>query len=260
MNLLEETLTWKWPLIFILMFIFGWRQRSQLIQSSIVIQEKLNQWDILIGITGDPYLLLYLLLPLMLLLTCLSIWKSWDTLYLIRVSKWGKWVAYSVKKFSCIVLLSVTILLVASLILTVGIPYQAGWSLFSSTDTSTFNYISSASWKSNLSPIAVLILQISLLIIVFLSLHAFITAIFIYLPKMLYLWFISFIILFYAIISFGYFPGPPIIVPFNYMTFHSSYGLYGSIYPAFVILLSLLIISVYIIPLIKKIKGVKNVD
>lgn len=259
-KLLGEALTWKWSLIFILMFVFGLRQRSQLIQSSIALQERLNHWDILIGITGDPYMLLYLVLPCMLFLSCLSIWRSWNPLYLIRVSSWGKWIAYSVKEFSYFVLVSVIALLITSFVLTIKIPYQAGWSLYSSTDTTTFNYISSISQTSNLPPYIVLILQIGLLVVMFLSLHAFIAATFIYLPNMLYLWFISFIILFYALVSFGYFPGSPLIVPFNYMTFHSSYGVYGSVYPAFMILLGILIISVYMIPLVKKVKGVKHAE
>lgn len=251
-KILDELLTWKWAVIFILMYIFGFNQRQHIIVSSVFIQSKLNQWDILIGITGDPFLLLYLVLPVMLLISCLTIRKNWNTASLIRLQSWWKWVLYSLKMFSPVVVVSTTLLLVTSLLLTAGLPYQTNWSSFSSTDLSTFNYLSSFSRQSDLQPYLVLILQLSLIILFLLSVHALIAAVYLYFPNLLYLGTISFSILIYTLVTFRYFSKFPKLIAFNYMTFPSSYGTYHAIYPAFIIQIGVLAITISIIPLLKK--------
>ncbi|MBW7453167.1 hypothetical protein ACFOLF_16405 [Paenibacillus sepulcri] len=251
-KLLDEWLTWKWSFLFILMFIFGWSKRQNVIDSSIFIQSRLNQWDILIGISGDPFMLLYLILPVLLLLSCVSIRETFDITYLVRVQSWSKWVMYSVKLFSPIVVVITTILLITSVLLTAGLPYETTWSAFSSADLSTFNYMSSFSMQSNLSPYVVLFLQLCLLIIFMLVVHAFIAALYLYFSNLIYLGIISFTILLYALVSFRYFPELPQLIAFNYMTFPSSYGTFREIYPAFMILVGILIICIFLVPLLKK--------
>ncbi|ASA24741.1 hypothetical protein B9T62_30680 [Paenibacillus donghaensis] len=249
---LGELLTWKWSLFFILMFIVGFSQRHNIIDSSIFIQSGINQWDILIGITGDPFLCLYLILPFMLLLSCLTIRETFNITYLVRVHSWWQWVVYSVKIFSPVVVVSTTLLLITSLLLTLGLPYESNWSSFSSAELSTFNEMSSFSRQSNLSPYLVIIFQLSLLYIFLLSVHAFIATLYLYFSNLLYLGIISFAIFLYSLLSFRYIPDFPKLIAFNYMTFHSSYGTYHAVYPAFAILIGILIISIYVIPLLKK--------
>lgn len=251
-NILDEFLDWKWSVLFIFMFTFGWGQRQHLINSSIFIQSRLNQWDILIGISGDPILLLNLILPFMILLSCLTIRKTWNLTYLVRMQSWGKWVVYTVKVFSPVVVVSTTLLLITSLLLTLGLPYEANWSSFSSADISNFNHMSSLSRESNLSPYVVIILQMCLLYFFLLSVHALIATVYLYFSNLLYLGMISFAILLYNLVTFRYFPEFPKLIAFNYMTFPSSYGAYHAVYPAFVILIGILIISIYVIPLLKK--------
>ncbi|WP_438350491.1 hypothetical protein ACP8HI_07515 [Paenibacillus sp. FA6] len=251
-KILDELLTWKWSILFIVMFIFARSQRQHIIDSSLFIQSRLNQWDIIIGITGDPFLLLYLILPSMLLLSCLTIRETWKLNYLVRVQSWWKWVMYSVKSYSPFVLVCITLLLIISILLTAGLPYDTNWSSYSSADLSTFNYISSFSKQSGLPPYVVLMLQLCLLIIFLLSVHAFIAAMYLYFSNLLYLGISSFIILFYILAAFRYLREFPKLNAFNYMTVHSTYGAYRAVYPAFVILIGILITSIYVVPLLKK--------
>lgn len=251
-SVLDEFLSWKWSFLFIFIFIFGWGQRQHLINSSISIRSRLNQWDILIGISGDPILLLYLILPFMILLSCLTIRETWNLTYLVRMQSWSKWVLYTVKTFSPVVVVTTTLVFITSLLLTQGFPYETNWSSFSSADISTFNHMSSLSMESNLSPYVVIILQMFLLYFSLLSVHAFIATTYIYFSNLLYLGIISFAILLYNLVTFRYFPEFPKLIAFNYMTFPSSYGTYHAVYPAFLIIIGILMISIYVIPLLKK--------
>ncbi|MNM18483.1 hypothetical protein D3C81_287760 [compost metagenome] len=251
-RLIDELLTWKWAIFFILIFLFGRSQRQHLLGSSVFIQAPFNQWDILIGVTSDPFILLYLVLPVVLLLSCLSIRRIWDMNWLIRVQSWSKWVVYSAKIFIPTIVVSVSLLFIASILLTAGMHYQADWSSFSRADLSTFNYLSSFSWQSNLAPYVVLILQMCLLIIYLLALHAAIAAGYLFFSNLFYLGSVSFIILLYNLLSFRYFFSFPKLIAFNYMTFPSSYGTYNAIYPPFLVLALILIISIYVVPLLKK--------
>lgn len=249
---LDELLTWKWSLLFILMYIVGFNQRHNISNSSIYIQSRINLWDIIIGITGDPFMNLYLILPFMLLLSCLTVRETFNTNYLVRLRSWRQWVLYSVKIFSPVVVVSTTLLLITSFLLTLGLPYETNWSPFSLAELSSFNDISFYSRQSNLSPYLVIILQQSLLYIFLLSMHAFIATLYLYFSNLVYLGTISFAILLYALLSFRYIPEFPKLITFNYMTFHSSYVTYHAVYPAFVTLVGILIICIYVIPLLKK--------
>lgn len=251
-SIFDEFLSWKWSVLFIFIFIFGWGQRQHLINSSISIRSRLNQWDLLIGISGDPILLLYLILPFMILLSCLTIRETWNLTYLVRLQSWSKWVLYTVKTFSPVVVVTTILVLITSFLLTLGLPYETNWSLFSSADISTFNHMSSLSRQSNLSPYLVIILQLCLLTFFLLSVHAFIATIYIYFSNLLYLGIVSFAILLYNLVTFRYFPEFPKLIAYNYMTFPSSYGTYRSVYPAFLIIIAILLISLYVIPLLKK--------
>lgn len=253
-NLLDEFLTWKWSFLFVFMFIFGWSQRQQIIASSLFIQSGINQWDILIGISGDPFLLLYLILPVMLILSCLSIRETWNITSLVRVQSWWKWVVYSIKLYTPVVVVSTTLLLITSVLLTVRLPYQTTWSLYSSETLSTFNYMSSFARQSNLPPYVVLILQLCILILFLLVVHALIASFYLYFSNLFYLGFISFAFLLYTLVTFRYFKEFPKLIFFNYMTFPSSYGTYRAVYPAFVILIGILIINIYVVPLFKKMR------
>ncbi|ASA25909.1 hypothetical protein B9T62_37470 [Paenibacillus donghaensis] len=244
--------TWKWSFLFILIFVFAWSARRNLLESSLFIKSGINQWDMFIGITGDPFMLLYLILPVTLLLSCLSIRDTHHTSSLIRVQSWQKWVLYSVKNFSPVILVTVILLAITSLIMTAGLPYESSWSSFSKVELTTFNYMSSFSYQSNLSPFAVLIVQLCLLILFFLVMHAVNSAIYLYFVNLLFLGAFSFAVLLYSLISFRYFPDYPSLIAFNYMSFPSSYGTYHQVYPAFICLIGALILSIYGIPLLKK--------
>lgn len=251
-KLVDELYTWKWTLLFILMFIFGWGQRRHLIDSAIHLQAQLNQWDIIIGLSGNPYALLYLVLPFILLLSCLNIRDRWSFIDLVRVRSWRRWVLHSVKTFQPAVAVTTVMLLITSILLTAGIPYEATWSSYSAAPISSYNVLSAVSWESGMSPYAVIILQMLLIYLYLLTVHAIITAFYLYFPNMVYLGVVGFFMLIYALVSFLYFWDDPRWVAFNYMTFHSAYGAYDAVYPAFIILIGILIISMNIVPLLKK--------
>ncbi|MBA9087298.1 hypothetical protein FHR92_003782 [Fontibacillus solani] len=251
-DFLNEIFTWKWVLFFVLTFIFGWSHRRHLMESSTFIQAGLNQWDILIAISGDPIMLLNLTLPFMLLLSCLKIREAWNMTNLIRMKSWWRWVHYSVTRFFPVTATAIMLILVISFLLTAGLRYEANWSSFSRASISTFNYMSSLSWQSGLSPYLVIFLQMCLLFLFLVTIHAFISSLYLYFTNLVFLGGLSFCILLYALVTFRYFPDVPKLITYNYMTFSSSYGVYAAVYPAYVILLSIILASTYIIPLLKK--------
>ncbi|MBP2000813.1 hypothetical protein J2Z69_001844 [Paenibacillus shirakamiensis] len=249
---LDEFSTWKWSMLFVLLFIFGSSQRQLLIQSSITIQSSLNQWDILIGVSGDPMILLYLILPFMMLLSILTIRETWNSTYFIRLQSWRNWMEYTITRFAPVVIVSTILIMITSLLLTLGLPYEANWSLFSTADLSTFNQISSLAKASNLSPYFILILQMGILSCFLLSLHALMASFYLYFSNSMYIGIISFVLYVYSLITFRYFPEFPKLIIFNYMTFASSYGAYHAVYPAFVTTIGIIIMAIYIVPLLKK--------
>ncbi len=253
-KVIDEFLTWKWSLFCVLLLIFGYVQRQNLIESSIFLKSRINQWDILIGISCDPILLIYLLLPYMLFLSCLTIRETWNNNHLVRVRSWVRCVRYSVKMYSPTAVVSVLLLLVIALLLTQKLPYELTWSAFSSLPSSSFNSISSFSKETNMSPLVVLAFQLFLLYIFLLTVHAFLATLSLYFSKLLYLGIVSLAILLYTMVTFRYYSDLPRLVVFNYMTFPSSYSVYHVAYPAFVILIGVQIISIYVVPLFKKIR------
>ncbi|WDM23110.1 hypothetical protein [Paenibacillus polymyxa] len=249
----DELLTWKWSLLIVLAFVFGWRARHRVIESSSLLQSHFNQWDILLGNLSSAVFLLYVFLPFMLLLSCLHIKDSWDFSVIIRVNSWRRWNVYTIHSFIPVVLVSTCLLLIISLLLTVGFRYEWSWSSYSLREDTTYNLVSLVSQQSGLPPYTVLIIHLIIFMVFFLVLHSFIATAYLLLPNMLFLSAFSFSVFLYAITSFKYLPFPKWTL-FNYMTFYSSMNTYHSIYPGPLVLLACLLISIYILPWIKKLR------
>lgn len=251
-KLLDQLFNWKWAIVFILIFIFSLRTRQLLIEYGTFLNSGLNQWDILIGISGDPILLLYLMVPVWFLLSCMSIKEAWSMNVLVRVGSWQRWVWYAVKQFSPIVAVTLLLLGVISLLLTIGLPYEPSWSAYAESPITTFNQMSALSYESGITPYGAVVLQFMLLYLFAMAVHAFLSALYLLYSHIGFISTVYFAIYLYMLVTFRFFQGDPKWIIYNYMTFPSSYGTYDAVYPAFIALLGLLTLSVFILPLWKK--------
>ncbi|WP_141235859.1 MULTISPECIES: hypothetical protein [Paenibacillus] len=171
---------------------------------------------------------------------------------LARVGSWQRWVWYSVKMFSPIVAVALFLLGVVSLLLSITLPYEPGWSTFAEAPITTFNQMSALSYESGITPNAAVLLQFILLYLFAITAHAFLSALYLLYNHMGFISTVYFSIYLYMLVTFRFFQSDPRWILYNYMTFPSSYGTYGAIFPAFIVLLGFLALSVYILPLWKK--------
>jgi|GEM_PF-2094574 len=253
-RLIDELFTLKWLCFIIPSFIFGWVSRQGVIQGTFMLQKESNQWDIMLAQLSDPYFLLYIFLPFMMLLSCLTIRDIWEIPILIRVRSWRKWIQFSLCSLVPYMITAVSLLIIISVILTLGSNYELNWSPYSLATQSINNWVSSMSQQSGFAPYWVLLLHLIQLSTMMLAIHALMSLWYLFFPKMLYLSFLSFLIFMYAIISFKFFSENSKFILFKYITFPSSFSMYHSFYPGFLIILVIIGCIIWVGPLLKKLR------
>ncbi|MNW44241.1 hypothetical protein D3C74_214660 [compost metagenome] len=248
-----EMLSWKWVLFIVIVFIYGSLDRQRIINYSISSQVNFNQWDIMISILSNAIFLLYIFLPIMILFSCLTIKKSWDTSIIIRIGSWRRWVFYTIKSFSSIVFISVFYLVIIAIIFTIGCDFEWGWSSYSSLGDQFNPLVSWVSRQSGYPPYAALITHLIIFVLFLFVLHSVMASLYALIPNLVLLSTIGFFLFFYAIASFRYLNISWLIL-YNYMTFYSSTMSFHSVFPVLIILISILLLSIYIIPSSKTLK------
>ncbi|MBD7967675.1 hypothetical protein H9647_06340 [Paenibacillus sp. Sa2BVA9] len=240
----------EWIFLSILLFIFSMSQRRSIVQSSQQLHQQLNQWDIVIGIFGSPFTLIYLLLPFLMIKSILLIQELWNTSYFSRLHSWRKWMLYSFKLYFTSVMGSILLFLMISFIFTLGFPWNSTWSTFSSSDYTTFNAVSVHAQESGLTPILFILLQMGLLVFFFQCMHLLLITLYMFVPKLIYMGMAIFIFIVYSMASFRYMTNPYLIT-LDYMSLPYSSGSMGSPITGFVLLFLLMGLLVLIVPILR---------
>lgn len=240
----------EWIILSILLFIFSMSQRRSIIQSSQQIHQQLNQWDIVIGILGNPFTLIYLLLPFLMIKSILQIQELSNTPYFSRLHSWRKWMLYSFRMYFTTVLGSILLFLMISFIFTLGFPWNSTWSAFSSSDYTMFNAMSVLAQETGLTPLLFILLQMGLLVFFFQCIHLVLTTLYMFVPKLIYMGMASFIFIIYSMASFRYVSNP-YLIPLDYMSLPYSSGAMGSPVTGLVLLFLFMGLLVFIVPILR---------
>lgn len=251
MNLLKksvnEMLTWKWIPFILAVFSYSWMNRQNIVDFSLSSQTDFNQWDIIMYILSAGIFLNCVFFAFIILFSCLTIRNTWNTSTLVRCGSWRRWVAYTTKAFTPVVIASVSYLVLISILLTVGCHYEWGWSPLGLIENRSNPLIPWILRQSGFPPYAALIIHIIIFVFFLFTLHSLMVALYALMPKLLLLSMFGFLLFFYAIYSFKY-VYIDWLVPYNYMTFFSSLMTFHSIYPGLLILLALLLFNMYVLP------------
>lgn len=240
----------EWIFLSILLFIFSMSQRRSIVQSSHHLHQQLNQWDIVIGILGNPFILIYLLLPFLMIKSILQIQELSNTPYFSRLHSWRKWMLYSFRMYFTAVFGSVLLFLMISFIFTLGFPWNSTWSAFSSSDYTMFNAMSVLARETGLTPLLFIFLQIGLLVFFFQCIHLVLTTLYMFVPKLMYMGIASFIFIIYSMASFRYVSNP-FLITLDYMSLPYSSGSMGSPVTGLVLLFLLMGLLVFLVPILR---------
>lgn len=162
-KLLNEYLTLKWPILFIFLFVFGFMIRQRIMKDAYDQQIAINHWDVLFNFWGDPMIIIYFFIPIWVFLCIRLILNESQDHVLIRLKTWIGWMRYIAFKLHFLLVITITIWIIVSLLLTIGIPYEASWSSWALNDSYS-NYLVSSFTHLNTSPSILILLQMTLFV------------------------------------------------------------------------------------------------
>lgn len=167
----------KWIFLGIVIFIYGFIMKNNMIQDSLQLNKPLNGWDISLSLINDMYIILFFITPLVLFISIKTIFQDFDHQVLIRLGSYKKWVYLSFRRFWKQASLLLFIWMFMSIYMIIGLPLSWHWSSFSKSD-SLFNalYPIVGSFQT---PIFAFFAQLILLVISFSLLHILLSLLFV---------------------------------------------------------------------------------
>ncbi|WP_172255095.1 hypothetical protein [Saccharibacillus deserti] len=166
-NLADEYLQVKWIVWTLFLFGYGWISRQDVMTYTQVDQKAINQWDILFSFWGDPFFIFYFFLPVWIFFCIKLIYAESRLLVFIRSKTELGWMRHVFFRLHFMLVVNTAIWLFVSLLLTLGVPYELGWSPWALGE-SYFNAGIAPVVHLGIPPIFLFMLQVVLLI-VFLS-------------------------------------------------------------------------------------------
>lgn len=131
--------------------------------------------------------------------------------------------------------------IILGLLLSYQLPWGGSWSIFSSKDL-LVNYLQFQLYLVGLHPSFVLVLQILLLILFFLTIHVLLATCYVFLKNIKWMVGMAVFIFIYTIISFKRVSNHSLFFIYNYMSIHSAFYAFKSvIYPFFLLVFIALI-------------------
>ena len=240
----------KWILFGLVTYYFGLSLKKSIIINSFENQSPFNQWDFMILFLGDPYLVIYFIFPIWIFYSNLIILKNRDLSLLIRLGGYRKWIFYTLIKASEKLTVIIIIWITISLILTLNIPYEIGWSKFSTKITDTDNIINIL-YRNEFKPFFGVFMQVILFTLFTLTIHILSATIFVVFQKKSILISLNVIVSLGMIVSFkviieGF---KKILLP-NYIFLNHTFLTFHSFVTApiilFIIILGCLLIVIHI--------------
>ncbi|MBU5468723.1 hypothetical protein KQI49_18175 [Virgibacillus sp. MSJ-26] len=207
---------------------------------------QLNFWDIALSLLSDPYLFIYLFLPIWLFLCVYYIEKSFEFSFIIRLGSFNGWifqVAKSMKKyfFMYLLIFAGTLMLI---FMTSTYTLDNEWSIYSYTSDINNIGILSSLIQTGLSPILSLIFQLFYITLFLCTIFLLLCALYIYTQKKIVLIIVSCLVFLYSAASFQFLPENfSFLSVANYAFLYHAYASFDSIILApIIMLLSLVLI------------------
>lgn len=247
----QEYLSWKWTLWILFLFPYGWKLKSELTGISDWLSVAINLWDLVIEIVINPFLIIYFLFPILLLLFSKIILQHEGYATLIRLRSYIHWILYSIGKVIPILLVFLVLWIVISFLVTISIPAQMSWSHFAVKDYG-MNFIIYSLQQYFTYPYSALIVQTLQYLLFFITVYTIMATIFIFKPMNSTLVILSVSFYLGTILSFKI-PTEWVWVHItNYMFTHSSIYNFQSVLPAFSVLMVTFLGCLVVVKLFKK--------
>ncbi|GEM_PF-5637292 len=234
----RELLTLKWPAILLLLLAWNWRERGWLMREAEQDPSvaAYNGWDILFVQLMHPFLLLWLIVPLWLLLSLRLVIEAGEPAVQIRAGSDVGWLLLVLRR-SCrplLILLGGWLLAIASTL--PGISLEPGWSELARSDH-PLNVFASAFVREGWLPGIAALLQL-LLLVLFLWMSTLLLAalgLFTERSFLVSLWAAGLMI--GSIVAFhrqGHYPQWQWASIVNSLLLNNAYSTFGTFWPAFI--------------------------
>lgn len=234
---LDEELSIRWVMIGVIIYIYGFRMRSNLFIISNAESKSINIWDIIVNFYSDIYLQIYFIVPILLLLSLKIIQMEFGFPLLIRLGSYKKWIILSVIQFIKRLLILISIMVIVASLLSIGVPLEFKWSVFSGIDKGLPTSFSSNAISNFIRfPIVFLLLQLTLSFLFFVVVHLFLAILYVFTNSKLYSTICAILLWVMCIVSFKLFPpdNPTILLPNYFNLIHGVKG-FGNLWTPFII-------------------------
>lgn len=200
----KETLRLKWLLIGVVIYFYSFTLKNEIFGFAKQNGLNVNVWDAIYTLQNDMYLTVFFLLPIMLFTSIKIISSDFNYALLIRVESFSSWLIYTTKEFLIKISPLFLLMLILSVLMSLGLPFELKWSSYSLLDTgiNELNILH----KSFSSPVMPLLLQLLLWILVSIAIHGFLIVLFLAHEKLMYLYLQSVLFFLLCIIGFKVFP------------------------------------------------------
>lgn len=129
-QLLFQITSYKWILIGIVLFVYGFYLKRQLVSYSLNTDLIFSGWDIALQFMNDMYLIVYFIIPLILFFSFKSLKDELEYQVLIRLGSNRRWVYRSLILFWREIWPLIIIWPFISIYLMIGVPFTWSWSGF----------------------------------------------------------------------------------------------------------------------------------
>ena len=119
--------------MFPILFLIGHMLRSSLFEQSQQHRYPINQWDVFFEFFQYHRMISLLLIPIFLFVAAKHISDRFTNYELIRYGSYFRWMLYTSISFMSFPFFLCTNFLLASIILSIGVPLQYGWSVFATS-------------------------------------------------------------------------------------------------------------------------------
>ncbi|OWA36924.1 hypothetical protein B9G55_02270 [Saccharibacillus sp. O16] len=234
----RELLTIKWLPILLFLLIWSWRERGRFIQEvkTDPSAAAYNGWDIVFVQFMNPFLLLWLLIPLWLLLSLRFVMEAGEPTVKIRTGSDVRWLLWLLRRSCLPMLLLLGIWLLAMFSTLVGVPLKQGWSDFARSDH-PFNVFAVSFVKEGWPPGLAVLAQLALLVLFLLMSTLILAFLRLCTERSILLSLCAAGLMISCIVAFhrqGHYPQWQWASIVNSLMLNNAYGTFGRFWPAFI--------------------------
>ncbi|WP_176557810.1 hypothetical protein [Sporolactobacillus terrae] len=171
----KYVIDFKWILLGVLIYLYASVIKRQITYNASLSHTTMNSWDVTLNLLNDIYLILYFIIPLLLLISTVTILVDFNDQSLIRFGSMKHWIIQSLRNFWWNISPLLLIWGFLSLYITIGIHFSWHWSRFSQLNSSYLNKFIDFFQ----TPLTSFIFNLVFLILVFSLLHLILSLLFV---------------------------------------------------------------------------------